>query len=539
MNLLQNNKQRSDSAKNLVTQGSILVAATFLVRLMNVFYRIPVTNLWGDHGLGTYGDAYQVYSFFLVFSSMAIPTTLSKLLGERFATGRWKDAKKVVKCALILVGGIGFVSMMIMLLFSEQIAMLYHNPEVARPIRFLGPTLFIVSLRSILRGYFQGLNNMKPTAISELIDGFLHAVFAVVLAYVLFNAGGMAWSVTGGILGTLIGSIGGAVFLVFCYYIYRGMSIAKEKETPQETEPESDKQIYGEILKLMIPIVLASSAFSIKGILDASMFGGLMMAEGYNPELAVAMRGIYTGKFVVLINLPIAIGDSLGSAAVPAVAASFAQNKMDELEQEFYTLIKTILIVAIPCAVGLMTLGKPVLKMMFAHSPLGGELFWVGSFSVVFYCLNYAASGVLQGMNKQQYPMIHTIIGVVFSCILNCVTVRVLHLGIYSLAINSALFSFFIMVLNLSAAMKFCNVKIDFWKLSKGPILCSALMAVVCVIVYLLLFAITGSNAASVIGAVLAGIVSYFTFMVNFKGMTTRDMHNLPGGKYLEKLRLK
>ena len=129
MNLLQNNKQRSDSAKNLVTQGSILVAAAFLVRLMNVFYRIPVTNLWGDHGLGTYGDAYQVYSFFLVFSSMAIPTTLSKLLGERFATGRWKDAKKVVKCALILVGGIGFVSMMIMLLFSEQIAMLYHNPE--------------------------------------------------------------------------------------------------------------------------------------------------------------------------------------------------------------------------------------------------------------------------------------------------------------------------------------------------------------------------------------------------------------------------
>jgi len=539
MNLLQNNKNRSDSAKNMITQGSILVAASFLVRLMNVFYRIPVTNLWGDHGLGTYGDAYQVYSFFLVFSSIGIPTTLSKLLGERFATGRWKDARKVVKCAMILVGGIGLVSMLIMLFFSNTIAAMYHNPEAARPIRFLGPTVFVVSIMSVLRGYFQGLNNMKPTAISELIEGLLHAVFSVVLAFLLFNAGGMAWSVTGGILGTLIGAVGGAIFLSFCYFLYRTMNGAREEETPQETPVESDKKVYGEILKLMIPIVLSSSAFSIKGIIDASMFGSLMMAEGYNPALAVAMRGIYTGKFVVLINLPISIGDSMGSAAVPSVASSFAKKQMDELEQEFYTIIKTTLIVAVPSAVGLMTLGKPLLRLMFAHSYLGGELFWVGAVSVVFYCLNYAASGVLQGLNKQHYPMIHAMAGVVLSCVLNVITVRVLHLGIYSLAINSAVFSFFIMCLNLSAAMRFCKVKVNVIKLAAGPIGCSALMALVCIVTYVLFFAITGSNAVSVLTAVLFGIVSYFTFMVNLKGMSQRDMHNLPGGRYLEKLRLR
>lgn len=530
-------KPQGSSSKNLITQGSILVASSFLVRLMNVFYRIPVTNLWGDQGLGTYGDAYQVYSFFLVFASISIPATLSKLLSERFATKRYEDAKRVVRCAFLLVGGIGFLCMLIMLLFAEGIAAgMYNNPDAALPIRFLGPTVFVVALMSVLRGYFQGLNDMKPTAVSEVIEGLLHAVFSVVLAYLLFQSAGLSWSVTGGILGTLIGAIGGILFLAVTYVMYRSSHAAEEEKQVEKTE--SYGTIIRQMMKLMIPIVLSSSAFSIKGILDASMFGKLMEAEGCSRELAVAMRGIYTGKFVVLINLPISIGDSFGAAAVPAVSRAFAMKNTEELKEQFRTIIKTTLIIALPCALGMMTLGKPVLRLMFSGSFLGGELFWVGAVSVVFYCLNYGASGVLQGLNKPQYPMIHVIIGVILSCILNVLTIRVLHLGIYSLAINSAVFSFVIMALNMRAAMKFCGVKIQIFREAKGPLLCSLLMAVVCVVLYVFSFAILGSNALAVIISIAGGIVAYFFLMVNLKGMSKKDMENLPGGRYLEKLGL-
>lgn len=529
------NLQKS-TAKNLITQGSILVASSFIVRLMNLFYRIPVTNLWGDKGLGTYGDAYQVYSFFLVFASISIPTTLSKMLSERFATGKTEDAKRVVRCAFYLVGGIGFLCMLIMLLFGEAIAVsMYSNPDAAGPIRFLGPTVFVVALMSVLRGYFQGLNDMKPTAVSEVIEGLLHAVFSVVLAFLLYNAAGLSWSVTGGILGTLIGAIGGILFLAIVYISYRHRHV--KEETHQEEPPESYRSILKGMMHLMIPIVLSSTAFSIKGILDASMFGKLMIAEGVSQELAVAMRGIYTGKFVVLINLPISIGDSFGAAAVPSVARSYAMKKTEELHEEFRTIIKTTLIIAVPCALGMMTLGKPFLHLLFSGSYLGGELFWVGGLSVVFYCLNYGASGVLQGLNKPQYPMIHVVIGVIASCILNVISVRVLHLGIYSLALNSTLFSFLIMFLNLRAAMKFCQVKINFWNEVKGPLGCSLLMSLVCVVVYILSFAVFGSNAIATAISIVSGVIAYFVLMVNLKGMSAKEMENIPGGRYLEKLR--
>ena len=210
-----------NSTKNMIRQGSFLVASQFIVRLINLLYRIPVTNLWGDKGLGIYSDAYQVYGFFLVFASISIPTVLSKMVGERIATRRYADVKKVLKLSVFLVGGIGFVSMIIMMAFGRLLASgIFLNPEATKPMQFLGPTVFICSLMSVLRGYFQGLNDMKPTAVSEVIEGLLHAVFAVVLAFIL-NPFGIEWSVTGGIIGTGIGAVGAIVFLPRVLALFR------------------------------------------------------------------------------------------------------------------------------------------------------------------------------------------------------------------------------------------------------------------------------------------------------------------------------
>ncbi|MCF0136493.1 MAG: polysaccharide biosynthesis protein [Lachnospiraceae bacterium] len=541
--MTKTNPKAGGSAKNLITQGSILVASSFLVRLMNVFYRIPVTNLWGDRGLGTYGDAYQVYAFFLVFASISIPTTLSKLISERMARGQSRGVTRVVRCAFALVGGIGFVCMVIMMAFAEPIAIgMYHNPQAVLPIRFLGPTVFVVALMSVLRGYFQGLNDMTPTAVSEVIEGLLHAVFSVILAYLLYNTAGLTWSVTGGILGTLTGAIGGILFLAISYVIYKNrhsvnIDGSNAKDGIGSDGCESYRSIMKQMLSLMVPIVLSSSAFSIKGILDSAMFGTLMIRDGFSQEMAVAMRGIYTGKFVVLINLPISIGDSFGAAAVPAVAGAYARKDREELKEQLRTIIKTTLIIAIPCAIGMMVLGKPFLKLMFPGSYLGGELFWVGGVSVVFYCLNYGASGVLSGLNKPQYPMYHVLLGVLASCILNVITIRVLHLGIFSLALNSTLFSLLLMVLNMRCAMKLCEVKVSVLKESLGPLGCALIMGLVCVAVYMLSFAIAGSNALSTVLSVVCGVAAYFILLVNLKAATPGDLEKLPGGRYLEKLR--
>ena len=523
-----------NSTKNMIRQGSFLVASQFIVRLINLLYRIPVTNLWGDKGLGIYSDAYQVYGFFLVFASISIPTVLSKMVGERIATRRYADVKKVLKLSVFLVGGIGFVSMIIMMAFGRLLASgIFLNPEATKPMQFLGPTVFICSLMSVLRGYFQGLNDMKPTAVSEVIEGLLHAVFAVVLAFIL-NPFGIEWSVTGGIIGTGIGAVGAIVFLAM---VYAKCSARKLSENPSGVKTESDKVIYRQMLSMMVPIVISSTIFSIKGIIDAWMFGELMVASGTEVGQMVAMRGIYSGKFIVLLNLPVAIGESLGAAAVPSIATSRALGDQKALRSHFNSMIKTVLLITVPCAVGMAVLGKPILRFMFSAAPQGGELFWIGSLAVVFYSLSYIAGGVLNGLGKAHISMIHAGIGVVATSIWNAFGILVLHWGIYTLAINAVLFSCLIMVLNLRSAMKYCGLKIDYLKLAFGPAICALIMGLACVIVYMLVFAVTGSNAVTTVASILFSIVLYFVLAVNLKVIGKKDMENLPGGKFLAYLK--
>ncbi len=514
-----------------------MVASSLIVRIMGLLYRIPITNLWGDQGLGTYGDAYQVYSFFLVFACFSIPAMMSKMMGERLATGQYGNASKVFRCALILVGGIGLLCMLIMWFGCEWIAVkLYNNPDAAEGIRYLGPTIWIVSLMSVVRGYFQGMNDMRPTAVSEIIEGFLHAVFSVVLAFMMFSMG-INWSVTGGILGTGIGAVGGLIFLVLCYLRHRHNH--KEQLGRNQLVTESTKSIYSQMLKLMVPIVLASTIFSLKSMLDASLFGKLMIAKGYEQDVVVAMRGIYTGKFVVLINLPISIGDSLGTASVPSVAASRALGRYDELKERLCSVVKTVLIVSIPCAFGLAALGRPILKMLFASSYQGGELFWVGSFAVVFYCVNHVATGILQGLNKPQIPMRNAFVGVAITCVLNVLFVSVLDLNIYALALNTLIFSGLLMVLNMRAAMRLCKVRVNFLRMALIPLVCGGLMAVACVIFYNLVYYLLDSNTIATVVGVGIGAVVYFVLMVNTGGITETEMENLPMGRYLRILKIR
>lgn len=528
----------ANSSKNLIRQGSFLILSSVLVRIINLVYRIPITNLWGDEGLGTYGDAYQVYSFFLVLSFVGVPSVISKLVGERLALDRHKDAKLVLTCGLKLMGAIGSVSMLIMVFGGNLIARgLYNNPDAALPLRFLGITVLVVSLVSVLRGYFQGMNNMRPTAISEIIEGLLHAAFAVILAMALFSKG-MAWSVSGAIFGTLIGGIGALLFLAFCYILYSGYYTASSRKR-QVSSPESSAQIYRAMLQLMIPIMLSSTIFSLKSLIDASMFSKLMELKGYTPELSRIMRGMYTGKFVLLINLPISLGDSLGAAAVPNVSASFAKGRFDELQEELSGTVRAVLLIVVPCSVGLAVLGKPILGLLFSHAPDGGELFYVGSFAATFYCLAYVATGVLNGLGKPRYAMYNALIGVAVTLLLNVVTILLLDLKVYALPLNSLVFSFLYMLLNMHQATRLCKVKLDLWRLFAGPLLCSLAMGLIALGVYHGLFALIHSGKVACLAALVVAVVSYFLIAVN-SGVLSEEMMNLiPGGRYLRYLQLR
>ena len=148
------------------------------------------------------------------------------------------------------------------------------------------------------------------------------------------------------------------------------------------------------------------------------------------------MRGIYQGKFIVLINLPISIGNAMAAASVPSIAHSIAIRDRAEIQSKVNMLIKTVLLISLPAAVGLTVMGKPLLRLIFPNAHQGGELFWAGSIAVVFYCIIHVSTGILQGIGKLKIPLRNAIIGVLVTCLTNVISIMVLDLKIYSLVLR-------------------------------------------------------------------------------------------------------
>ena len=525
------NENGDNSTRALLKQGLVLTVAMIVVRVIGVFYRIPLTNLWGDGALGTYGDAYTVYSLFLMISSVSVPTMMSKLIGDRVALGQYNEAKRLTRCCVILFSALGLLGCLIMLFGSEFIAVyIFNNPDLALAIRGLAPTVLIVSFMSVFRGYFQGLSNMQPSAVSQVIESLAHALFSILLAELLFPVG-LNWSVFGGVIATGIAAVCSLIFLLWCYR--RDAKSSKLGRAKASASTESDRFLYRAILAMILPIVLSNVIFNLKSIIDSAVFGNLMKVKGFDVETIRQMKGLYTGKFNVFLAVPIAIGDSVAAAVVPAIAGDFSLGLKKEIRRKTDSVTRTVLLITVPASIGLAVLGKPIIKLFFPGAPLGGELFWFGSFAAAFYSVSDISTGILQGVGKQKVPMWISLAATVLTVILNVLMILVFNLGIYTLPISILLFSFLRMIMNVAALRRLCGLRMRLPRMFGKPLAGSLFMGVCCAILYILAFSVFGSNALALFAALILSVVIYFFVMINLGWLSSRDMENIPYGKFL------
>ena len=178
----------SSKKNNFLVQGSILAIAGILTRVIGIIYRIPLNNILGD-GISAYTIAYDIYSLFLLISSLSLPLAVSKIVAARMATGQVKNAAKTLKGAMVIAVAIGLTVSVCVYLFADKLAGLWKFPSASLALKILAPALFIMCILGVLRGFFQGLGSMIPTAISQIFEQIVNAVVSVLGAYLMFRAG--------------------------------------------------------------------------------------------------------------------------------------------------------------------------------------------------------------------------------------------------------------------------------------------------------------------------------------------------------------
>lgn len=545
----RNNRRRD----NFIVQGTILAAAGLIVRIIGLIYRIPMTNIIGDEGMGYYSFAYEPYSVMLLLSYHGLPTAVSKLTAERNGEGRFKNSYRVFRAAMLLAILIGAVTGAIIYYGAEYIAGgLNNQPMGAYALKVLGPTIFILAIMGILRGYFQGMGTMVPTAISQIFEAIANAIVSVFAASYLFAAGerydlvlnetshAEAYGAAGGTMGTFVGAAVGLVFLIFVYFMFRPMlnrQMRKDKNTRKES--------YGRLANLLImtsaPIILSSVIFNVSTTVDGALFSSLMQVRYKLSEDAVAsLWGIFTNKYKIMIMVPVAIATALATSIVPDFSEEMAAGNKGRLVNKIHHAIRFTMLIAIPSAVGLSVLARPVLVLLFDNvSDVDVNLLRYGSLAVVFYSLSTITNAVLQGIDQMRKPVLHAAIALGAHLLVLALLVGIVNTSIYGVLVSYILFALFICILNAIAIRTALAYRQEYVRTFLFPVIASIIMGAAVLGVYYGLNSLIKDTLLPLLLSIVVGILLYFILLLVFRCLKEEDFRSIPmGGTLLRILKI-
>jgi stage V sporulation protein B len=537
------------SRGTLIRGAAILGAAGLVVKILGAVFRIPLVNWIGDIGMANYNPAYYIYNFFLVLATAGIPIAISKMVSERIAVGHYGEAHKVYKISFGLMGAIGVISFVILFVFAPQISNLVNNPQAELAMRAIAPCLIFVPTMAALRGYFQGMQNMRPTAISQIVEQFFRVVVGLSLAYVLFNlAGGSSFAAkydafergaAGAAFGATAGSIGGLLIILLVYGLSKKSIHFKIRHSHNE-EFEPTGLILKRIMIIAIPITIGAAIMPITNLVDVTIVIGRLQDASIGYEEAKGLYGQLGGFVGSLVYLPQVLIYAVAISLVPLISAAHRVGDTVALKENVSLGVRLACIIGFPCAAGLMALSEPIMLLIYpaqAESAISAaQILFTMSVGIFFLSASQTLTGVLQGVGKQAIPVRNLLLGVGLKIIITWVLTAIPSINIQGAAIGTVVAFAVASVLNLFAARKYTGAEIKIGKTFGRPFAAAAIMGLACKGIYELLRLWIDSNTIPALVAVCTGVVLYGVMILVTKTISKSELGKLPKGDKLLKV---
>ncbi|MCL2457224.1 MAG: polysaccharide biosynthesis protein [Defluviitaleaceae bacterium] len=514
---------RRENHGAFVKQAAILAGASLFVRLLGFFYRLPLTDLIGDEGNAFYGSVYSAYTLAITLSSAFMIATISRLTSERVALKQFRNAHKLFTTAMIVSMFLGMTGFLFMFFGAEHIeALVFFNQEgVAAAIRAISPAVFVVSMLTVFRGYFQGMKTTLPTAVSQVVEQIFKVIFSLWLAYLFFDAANVSHAAAGAAAGTAIAAVSALIVVVIIYALVS--NFLKKRIAEDETElHETRRSQVAEIFKMAYPIIICSAIFTLANLLDIRMANSRIISDDIN-----ILLGQFSLKFVLLTTLPVSLSLSLSSAVLPEIASSHVTLDQHAVRKKTNLALRLSMLISIPSAVGLAVLADPIVALLFPKHPEGGWLLRCGAVSIVFLGIVHVITGVLQGVGRVKIPVIAIFFGMIVKIPINYYLMAVPEINILGAVISTIACFFVAAVLNLFFLKYFTGIFPEIIGTFFKPTICAAGMGFVCFSAYNLL-AMVSSNAVAALAAIAFGVVSYVALMILVRGFGKRELALLP-----------
>lgn len=536
----KNNSKRS----NFLAQGTILVVASFIARAIGMVYRIPLTHILDNTGNGYYSTANELYSIILMISSFSLPLAVSKLVAEREYVGEARNVHRVLICAMRFAAISGGALAVLTFLFSGVLTKYVMGVEMAHyALRVLAPAIFLFALTGVLRGFFQGHGTMVPTAVSQIIEQIVNAVISVVFAGLLLDYGtqlakekgnpelGTAIAAAGGTFGTFVSVAVALAFMIVIYLAYRKQFLRRVRRDTKSPR-ESDREIYRAIAFTILPVILSTLVYNISTLLDQGIFDHILAGKGFTEPQYTAVWGIYTGKFRVLMNVPLSIASCLAPSVVPALTEAMANNDLREAGRRTRDTIRYAMVITIPCAVGMASLARPIMMMIFGDNEslnMAAGIMQSGALLTVLLALSTLTTGILQGLGEMRAPLIHAAVALVVHVVFLVLFLVAFEWNIYGVIYANIIFALIICMLNAYAIRRTLRYRQEILKTFLIPVIASGIMGVGAYLVYSLFHLFAGNTIPTILG-ILVGVIVYFACLIKLGGIHEREIRSLPMG---------
>lgn len=545
-------QKKKKGGSNFVVQGSILAAAGILVRIIGLFYRIPLIGIIKDEGNGYYTSAFNIYSILLIISSYSLPTAVSKMVSARIAKGQYCNSSRILKASLVYAFFVGGITAAVLWLGADFFAEAVKMPFSSYALKTLAPTVWIMAFLGVLRGYFQGTGTMLPTAVSQILEQIVNAAVSLGAAWILFQEGhkanlvrgGTSYSYAFGAAGGTIGTGAGALIaLLFCLFLMLSYQKILRRQCRRDKTGPTEGYIHlaGTLTMTILPIVLSSTVYNISTVLDNFFFGQGMDYLKQSNDVIASQWGIF-GKYHTLFMIPVAIANALSSSLIPSLSRAVAARDRRQVMTRINTAIRFSMMIAIPATVGLTVLSAPINNFLFPSS--SGDLLVkitiAGGSAVAFYSLSTVTNAVLQGINHMKTPLTNAAVALVLHIAALLIMLYGLKWGIYAVVYSNILFALVMCLLNGRAIRRYLNYRQEYQRTFFLPVLCSLIMGAAAYGVSFGLSKIIPAGrvwlGVEVFASVGTAILIYGSCLLKFGAVEENELYAMPAGRKLVRI---
>ena len=568
--------------------AAFLTMTTILVKVIGAVYKIPLTALLPDEAYGDFNAAYNIYTVFLTISTAGLPVALSKTVSECNALGLHNQKERVFRVALAAFLVLGSISFICMSVFSPVVAKyVLRNEKAVFAVLALSPAV-LCTCCSAFRGYAQGHLNMVPTGVSQVIEALCKMVLGLALAILILNSAIQPedtrdrLAAAGALVGVSIGAI-----LSLAYLIVNHVRTKRREQVRATDTPDGSGTILLKLLRLAIPISLASSTLSIVNLIDTNLVQGQLqsvfaaMGDGLtgvsnsvmdifpkaealfrdnlfkwqeavlldpdtqlNPVLdsARSLYGIYS-KTMSVYNLPFNLMVPFTACIVPGVSACIARRDRLGARRTTESALRISALVAMPCGFGLAALGGPIIELLTVDNvdtTIAGPLLSILGIASIFVCIQVVATSILQANNIVSLPIVTMVIGGVSKVIVSYLLVGNPRIMIYGAPVGTLTCFVVVSLLNLFLIKRKIPNPPRYHLAFIKPTVAAAIMGgAVWAVHGLLARVFSGSfllDAVAAAGAILVGVVIYAVLVVALRILSKEDLEMMPKGDKIAKL---